>query len=94
MAGTPSSYTNILVFPKNWKSGIRKVFALPLESILGFYSFASAEVVQTTFAGANYAGGPSLGFDENAARLPELWEPCERRILKLPAGMTEADTAL
>ena len=50
--------------------------------------------MDVTATGRKFAGGLSLWFDENAARLPEFWEPCERRILKLPAGMTEADTAL
>ena len=28
VAGTPSSYPNFLVFPKNWETGDRKVFTL------------------------------------------------------------------
>jgi hypothetical protein len=94
VAGTPSNYPNFLVFPKKWTIGDRKVFTLPGQSVLGLYSFASEEVVDVTATGRKYAGGPDIWLQENAVHLPEIWEPCERRILRLPVGVTEADTAL
>ena len=92
MAGTPSGYPQFFVFPMNWRPGSTDVMCIPPESVWGWHSFAETELQQVTTEG--WAANPRVWYYSNALHVREDFPDGERRILRLPVGVSSADLAL
>jgi hypothetical protein len=95
VAGTPSPYPNLFTFPNTYNPAERHPELIPSRAILGYQDFASNSLELVTDTGVGYEGvGPELWYERNICHLPDNWEECERRILRLPRGSTSADHTL
>ena len=92
VAGTPSCYPSLFVFPRDWVSGDGDGNTVPAEDILGYYDMNRGYLTHVTVYGQKM--DPKIWLDRNVLRVPESFSHVEKRILQLPAGEQSSDRAL